>query len=66
MQTYINEDASYFNGVDLDNATTIQHPLIKQIQANAKLIKTGQLLDDDILDWLSKQDNGTKSQLSRK
>lgn len=36
MSDNINEDASYFEGFDFENATPIKHPMIAKMQARAK------------------------------
>lgn len=42
MSDYINEDASYFESFDFDNAKPIKHPMIAKIQARAKTAQAGQ------------------------
>lgn len=61
MQTYMNEDASYFDEFDVENAQVVKHPLVDRVQANAQSVKMSEkLLDDDVADWISKQDESTR------
>lgn len=43
MNAYLNEDAHYFKGLDLQNATPIKHPLIEKMQATAKMVRAQKL-----------------------
>jgi len=51
MSNYINEDASYFDGFDFENAKPIKHPMIAKAQAEAKAIQEKALgvFDSDVL-----------------
>lgn len=61
MQTYMNEDASYFDEFDVENAQVVKHPLVDRVQASAQSAQMSEkLLDDDVADWISKQDESTR------
>lgn len=42
MSVYINEDVSYFESFDFENAKPIKHPMIAKMQARAKEAQVGQ------------------------
>ncbi len=51
MSKYINEDASYFENFDFDNAKAIKHPIIVRLQKRAKLQnEIVQFFDRDVLE----------------
>lgn len=66
MSGYISEDPSYFDGLDLENAKPIKHPLIEKLQANAKLVKQQETawLDEDLSIWITNQDSTTKRHIN--
>lgn len=55
-------DTNYFDGVNWD-MPSIRHPLIEQLQNNAK---KAQLLafDEDVVNWVAKQDSDTRQRIN--
>ncbi len=61
-------DNNYFDDFDFDTAKSIKHPLIKKLQDNVVQQNGDNLqdlpIDDDIVQWLLKQDDNTKRHIN--
>lgn len=62
MSDYINEDASYFEGFDFENAKPMKHPMIAKAQADAraKQEKVLRLFDSDVVALIDEHSNSQK------
>lgn len=59
MSNDTTQGTDYFDGVVLD-VPSVKPPIIEKLKANARArIAKEQLLDADVVDWMSKQDSKT-------